>query len=99
MTQPNEVAFSPPAEIDSRSREPMSQQDVLGFLEARLGSGDPFMNPQREAVLLALRDAVLKRGVDFHHQAVGDFANALARYGALSNVTYALTSPDFSHVN
>ena len=70
----------------------MSQQDVLGFLQQRLGDGDPFMNPRREAVLQALREEVMRRGVDFHSHAIGDFANQLGRYGALSNVTYALSS-------
>jgi hypothetical protein len=70
----------------------MSQQDVLGFLQARLGTGDPFMNPRREAVLQALREEILRRGVDFHRQAIGPFANELAKYGALSNVTYALSN-------
>ncbi len=69
----------------------MSQQDVLGFLQQRLGDGDPFMNPGREAVLQALREEVLRRGVDFHSHAIGDFANQLGKFGALSNVTYALS--------
>lgn len=71
---------------------PMSQQEVLAFLKERLGDGDPFRNPQREAVLQALREEVLRRGVDFHSHAIGTFANELSRYGALSNVTYALSS-------
>ena len=70
----------------------MSQQDVLGFLKQRLGDGDPFMNPKREAVLQSLREEVMRRGVDFHSHAIGDFANQIGRYGALSNVTYALSS-------
>jgi hypothetical protein len=70
---------------------PMSQQQVLGFLAQRLGPGDPFANPQREAVLQALREEVLECGVDFHNHAIGDFANQLGEYGALSNVTAALS--------
>lgn len=69
---------------------PMSQQEVLAFLRERLGSGDPFANPRREAVLQALRGEILRRGVDFHNHAIGDFANQIGRYGALSNVHFAL---------
>lgn len=69
----------------------MGQQDVIAFLQQRLGDGDPFMNPNREAVLQALREEVMRRGVDFHSHAIGDFANQLGKFGALSNVTYALS--------
>jgi len=65
----------------------MSEQDVLGFLRQRLGDGDPFMNPKREAVLGQLREEIMKRGVSFRKEAIGHFANELAKYGALSNVT------------
>ncbi len=68
----------------------MSQQDVLSFLRERLDDGDPFMNSRREAVLQALRAEVLRRGVDFHNHAIGDFANQIGKFGALSNVTAAL---------
>ena len=68
----------------------MSQPDVLAFMQERLGAGDPFMNPRRESVMQALREEVLRRGVDFHNHAIGDFANQLSRYGALSNVSFAL---------
>ncbi|KAF0096688.1 MAG: flagellar motor switch protein FliN [Hyphomonadaceae bacterium] len=70
----------------------MSQQDVLSFLTNRLGNGDPFANPGREAALQALRQEILRRGVNFRHHAIGDFSNQLGRFGALSNVTYALSS-------
>lgn len=69
---------------------PMSQQDVLAFLTDRLGTGDPFANPRRAAVLDDLRAEVLKRGVNFRYTAVGDFSNQLGKFGALSNVTAAL---------
>ncbi|MGQ0762304.1 MAG: hypothetical protein ACT4OT_09875 [Acidobacteriota bacterium] len=68
----------------------MSQDDVLSFLRQRLGNGDPFMNPRRERVLQQLREEILKRGVNFHHHAIGNFANQLGKFGALSNVTSAL---------
>lgn len=69
----------------------MSQQDVLGFLQTRLGTGDPFSNPKREQVLQQLREEVLRRGVNFRYTAVGEFSNQLGKYGALSNVTAALS--------
>jgi hypothetical protein len=65
----------------------MSEADVLGFLKQRLGEGDPFMNPRREAVLQELREEVMRRGVSFRKQAIGPFADELGKYGALSNVT------------
>jgi hypothetical protein len=69
----------------------MSQQDVLGFLRQRIGDGDPFAdNPKREAALAALREEVLRRGVDFHNHAIGDFSNELGEFGAISNVRFAL---------
>ncbi len=68
----------------------MSEAEVLGFLKQRLGEGDPFMNPRREAVLRELREEVLRRGVDFHNHAIGTFANEIGKYGALSNVHFAL---------
>lgn len=68
----------------------MSQQDVLSFLKQRLGNGDPFMNPNRDRVLQQLREEILSRGVNFHNVSIGDFANQLAKFGALSNVTSAL---------
>lgn len=71
---------------------PMTEQDVLAFLRERLGTGDPFQNPKREAVLQALREEVLRRGVAFRKQAIGPFANELGKYGALSNVTYAMSN-------
>lgn len=69
---------------------PLSQADVLAFLRQRLGDGDPFMNPKREQVLKELRQQILNRGVNFHYVAIGDFANQLGKFGALSNVTSAL---------
>lgn len=68
----------------------MSQQEVLSFLRARLGGGDPFMNPKREAVLQALRQEVLQRGVNFRYHAIGQFADELGKFGAGTGVTAPL---------
>lgn len=71
---------------------PMSEQNVLTFLRNRLGEGDPFRdNPKRELALKALREEVLRRGVNFRYASVGDFSNQLMKFGALSNVTAPLT--------
>jgi hypothetical protein len=69
---------------------PMSQQEVLSFLRERLGGGDPFMNPKREAALAELRLQILQRGVNFRYHAIGQFADELGKFGALSGVTAPL---------
>lgn len=69
---------------------PMSQQEVLSFLRERLGAGDPFMNPKREQVLQDLRQEILQRGVNFRYHAIGQFADELGKFGALSGVTAPL---------
>ncbi|MFM9968294.1 MAG: hypothetical protein ACKVQK_07850 [Burkholderiales bacterium] len=82
--------IEPPPQAGAAAGAPMSQQDVLGFLQTRLGDGDPFANPRREAVLQQLRDEILRRGVGFRYATLGDFSNRLGKYGALSNVTAPL---------
>ncbi|HLG15919.1 MAG TPA: hypothetical protein VJH03_15645 [Blastocatellia bacterium] len=68
----------------------MSQQDVLSFLRDRLGKGDPFMNPRREQVLQELRKEILRRGVSFRYQSIGEFANEIGKFGPPTGVTAAL---------
>lgn len=78
------------ADEDKTVGPQMSQQEILAFLRNRLGNGDPFRNPKREQVLQQLRDEILRRGVNFRYNAVGDFSNQLRKYGVLSNVTYPI---------
>jgi hypothetical protein len=69
----------------------MSETDVLSFLQQRLGDGDPFMNPKREAVLQELREEILLRGVNFRYQIPGKFSDELGKFGAaLPSVTAPL---------
>jgi hypothetical protein len=70
---------------------PMSQDDVMAFLHARFGQGDPFRNPKREQFLDELRQEVLRRGVSFRYETLGKFSNELGLYGALSNVRSAMS--------
>lgn len=65
---------------------PMSQDDVLSFLRARFGPGDPFANPQKDQILDQLRGEVLRRGLAFRYETLGAFSNELAKFGAVSNV-------------
>lgn len=94
--QPNQPDTPKPNDAPNNERAnaaggpSMSQQDVLSFLKQRLGDGDPFMNPKREQVLGELRQEILKRGVDFKYNAIGDFANAIGKFGPSSNLTSAL---------
>lgn len=69
----------------------MSQQDVLSFLQNRLGSGDPFMNPRREQALQELRKEILRRGVSFRYHSIGQFANEIGKFGAPTGVTFAMS--------
>ena len=98
--KPNAPANLRPAQAESAEREPanahsggaglMGQQDVLSFLQTRLGNGDQFMNSKHEQVLQELRQEILRRGVSFRYQAVGQFADQLGKFGYSTGVTAAL---------
>jgi hypothetical protein len=86
--RPTAPAASPAA---GAAGGPMTQPEVIAFLRARLGDGDPFAsNPAREQALQQLRQEVLRRGVSFRYAAIGTFSNELGKFGALSNVTAPL---------
>jgi hypothetical protein len=59
-------------------------------LAARLGNGDPFGNPAREQVMQQLRTEIMRRGVNFRYESIGDFNNQIRKYGATSVVTYPM---------
>jgi hypothetical protein len=67
----------------------MSQQEILGYLQAKLGD-QPFQHPQREQIRRELAEMIKRRGVDFRYEAVSDFSNRLGKYGATSEITFPI---------
>ena len=68
----------------------MTKEEVLNFLNARLGDR-PFQHPEREQIRKELAKMIKRRGVSFRYEALSDFANQLARFGATSDITFPLT--------
>ena len=68
----------------------MSEADVLSFLRTRFGDVNPFRHPKREQFMEEIRAEVLRRGVSFRYQTLGQFSNELSHFGAMSNVTAPL---------
>jgi hypothetical protein len=69
----------------------LTKEDVLNFLQARLGE-NPFAHPQREQIRKELAEMIKRRGVDFRYEAVSDFSNQLGKYGASSDITFPLSA-------
>ena len=69
----------------------MTQQEVLSFLETRLGL-EPFAHPRREEIRKELAEMIKRRGVNFRYQTLSDFANQLGKYGASSDITFPLSA-------
>jgi hypothetical protein len=69
----------------------MTQEQVLGFLEAKIGD-KAFTDPPREAeIKKELAEMIKARGVNFRFDSTSDFFQKLAKYGAItSEVTFPL---------
>jgi len=58
----------------------MTQQEILGFLSARIGS-DPWRHPKKAEVVAELAALIRRRGVDFRYQSSSDFGTKLINSG------------------
>ncbi len=69
----------------------MSQGDVLGFLQANLGA-DAFAVPweRRQQIYNQLVQMIKSRGVNFHYEAVGPYADAIGKFGIPTEIVSAL---------
>jgi len=70
----------------------MTQEQVLSFLQAKIGD-KAFTNPPREAeIRKELAEMIKARGVNFRFDSTSDFFRNLAKYGAItSDVSFPLT--------
>ena len=69
----------------------MTQEQVLSFLQAKLGD-KPFQNPRREEIKKQLAEMIKARGLDFRHESSTDFYRKIAKYGAnTSDLDFPLT--------
>ena len=70
----------------------MTQEQVLSFLQAKIGD-KAFTNPPREAeIRKELAEMIKARGVDFRFDSTSDFFQKLAKYGAItSDVSFPLS--------
>jgi hypothetical protein len=88
--QPNHTAPAPNNPNNAAAvpgGKPMTQDEVLTFLSARLGD-NPFADSQKlQQTKLELGGLIKKRGTDFRFDAVSPFANALGKFGMTSDVT------------
>jgi hypothetical protein len=69
----------------------MSQDEILSFLRDRMGD-KPFSveSSQREQIFTSLAQMIMRRGVNFRYQSLGEFSNALGRFGAPSTVIFPI---------
>lgn len=69
----------------------MTQEQVLSFLQTKLGD-NPFSNPRRlEEIKKELAEMIKARGLDFRFESSTDFYYKIAKYGATSEVVFPLT--------
>lgn len=68
----------------------MSQQEILSLLSTKFGTGNPYTNPRRLELLADVRKEIMRRGLNFHYLAIGDFANAIGKYGPQNEFISAL---------
>lgn len=91
----SEMTGATPTEVQSAyaggGSGPMSEGEILGFLRARVGSGDPFANPQRLAILDELTEMIKLRGVNFRMDVDrSPFYQQLSKFGPPSGCVAAI---------
>lgn len=65
-------APSAPAVVESTPSAPLTKQEIIDYLKARVGTDGP--HPQKEAVNLELRELIKKRGVSFRYSTLSDMS-------------------------
>ncbi|MBL9145953.1 MAG: hypothetical protein JNM99_19895 [Verrucomicrobiaceae bacterium] len=70
VPMPAPVRGAVPAATDAEPGPPMTKQEIIDILKARIGTDGP--HPQKEAVNLELRELIKKRGVSFRYSTLSD---------------------------
>lgn len=68
VPMPAPVPGTVPAATDAEPAPPMTKQEIIDILKARIGTDGP--HPKKEAVNLELRELIKKRGVSFRYSYV-----------------------------